>query len=200
MTRSTRRHRLPHAAARSRSLGAPEAVVAEPIAFEPVPMVRRRAGGWTAERQRAFIAALQRGAGVALAARSVGLSRQSALALRSRPGGAGFAEAWDVAIAMARGDAGEILHDIAVHGHRVPLIHRGRKLGEVRRFDTRLLLRLLAASDRVADRVAAASAAASAGSGSAPALVGPDGSEALSARELSLLRTVLRKSRARRQA
>mgnify|MGYP001258604844 FL=1 len=163
-----------------------------------VPMARRRAGGWSADRQRAFIAALQRGASVTLAARSVGLSRQSALALRHRPGGEGFAEAWDVAIAMARGDAEEILRDIAVHGHRVPLIHRGRKLGEMRRFDTRLLLRLLAASDRMADRSVDRAAAASAAA--APALVGPDGSEALSARELGLLRTVLRESRAGRQA
>ena len=125
------------------------------------------------------------------------LSRR-ALALRHRPGGEGFAEAWDVAIAMARGDAEEILRDIAVHGHRVPLVHRGRKLGEVRRFDTRLLLRLLAASDRMADRSVDRAAAASAAA--APALVGPDGSEALSARELGLLRTVLRESRAGRQA
>ena len=198
MSRSPRRHRLPHAAARSRSLGERQAVVAEPIAFDPVPMARRRAGGWSADRQRAFIAALQRGASVTLAARSVGLSRQSGLALRHRPGGAGFAEAWDVAIAMARGDAEEILRDIAVHGHRVPLIHRGRKLGEMRRFDTRLLLRLLAASDRMADRSVDRAAAASAAA--APALVGPDGSEALSARELGLLRTVLRESRAGRQA
>ena len=181
-----RRHRLPHGAARAVACAQP--VAPEPLAFDPVPMLRRRAGGWTAERQRDFVAALQRTGSVTLAARSVGLSRQSALALRARPGGEGFAEAWDMALDMARGDAAEIVRDIAVHGHRVPLLYRGGQVGETRRFDTRLLLRLLAASDRAAARAP-----------SGPALIGADRSDALSQRELGLLRTVLRETRERRQ-
>lgn len=187
VSRQPRRHVLPHAAARRLVEPCPAAVTAEPIAFVPVPMKRRRAGGWTPDRQRDFIAALQRTGSVGLAAQSVGLSRQSALALRKHAGGAGFAEAWDVAIDMARGDAADILRDIAVHGHRVPLLYRGRQTGEMRRFDTRLLLRLLAASDRASDIAAG------------PALIGPNGRVSLSAGELDLLRTVLRKSRESRQ-
>lgn len=179
---------MPHAAARRLAEPRAQAVTIEPIAFDPVPMKRRRAGGWTAERQQTFIAALQRTGSVTLAARSVGLSRQSALALRQHAGGGGFAEAWDVAVDMARGDASDILRDIAVHGHLVPLFYRGRQTGEVRRFDTPLLLRLLAASDRTA-------ASLSAG----PSLIGAHGRVSLSEEELGLLRTVLRKSRERRQ-
>jgi len=58
--------------------------------FEPVPL-RHRHDGWTAERQRNFIALLAAGWRPGRAAARVGMSRKSAYALRSRPGGEGFA-------------------------------------------------------------------------------------------------------------
>jgi hypothetical protein len=49
---------------------------------------------WTRDKIHAFILALARGRSVAAAARSVGMSRQSAYYLRARLG-AGFAQVWD---------------------------------------------------------------------------------------------------------
>ena len=69
------------------------------LAFTPVPMQRRRADGWSAERQRRFITALSVMGAVGPAARAVGMGRASAYRLRERAGAAGFAEAWYIAIA-----------------------------------------------------------------------------------------------------
>ena len=54
-----------------------------------------RRGRWTAERQLAFLIALAETRSIAGAAASVGLSRESAYRLRSRPAGALFALLWD---------------------------------------------------------------------------------------------------------
>ncbi|WP_285018398.1 hypothetical protein [Novosphingobium sp. fls2-241-R2A-195] len=63
-------------------------------AFAPVP-VRPRKDGWTPARQAAFLGALAQGGGVEAAARRVGLSRESAYRLRTKPGAGSFAAAWD---------------------------------------------------------------------------------------------------------
>ena len=63
-------------------------------AFLPVPG-RRRADGWTALRQAAFLVALARTGSVSQAAREVGMARETAYRLRSREGGESFAAAWD---------------------------------------------------------------------------------------------------------
>ena len=69
--------------------------------FDPVP-VRGRRDGWDEARQRRFVIQLARGLGVREAAASVGRSRQTAYALRSRAGSAGFARAWDQAVDFAQ--------------------------------------------------------------------------------------------------
>ena len=63
----------------------------EPILTLPqlVP-TRHRDDGWTAQRQRDFLENLASCGSVAAAARSVGMSRESAYALRRRAGGGGF--------------------------------------------------------------------------------------------------------------
>ncbi len=64
----------------------------------PRPPDRRskiRRDGWTAERQLAFLAALERTRSVTTAARAVGMSRESAYRLRERPAGELFAALWD---------------------------------------------------------------------------------------------------------
>lgn len=70
------------------------------LRFEPVPGQARH-DAWTGELQAAFVVQLARGMSPAAAARAVGKSRQSAYALRKRPGGAGFAAAWDRALRFA---------------------------------------------------------------------------------------------------
>lgn len=61
--------------------------------------LRTRRHGWTVERQLAFLAALVPTRSVTLAARAVGMSRESAYRLRHRAGL--FAALWDRALAPA---------------------------------------------------------------------------------------------------
>jgi len=125
-----------------------------PPEFEPVPL-RHRHDGWTAERQRNFIALLAAGWRPGRAAARVGMSRKSAYALRRRPGGEGFAAAWDAAVAGARrrrlGDREPDAWTRAVAGVPVPVRHRGRIAAWERRFDDAALIRLLRRTARFAE-------------------------------------------------
>ncbi len=64
------------------------------------PNRRIRSDGWTAERQLRFLTALEQTRSVTRAARSVGMSRESAYRLRERRDGALFALLWDQALAV----------------------------------------------------------------------------------------------------
>ncbi|TGX53603.1 hypothetical protein E5A73_12325 [Sphingomonas gei] len=82
----------------------------DPADYRWVP-VRRipRTDGWTEEKQRRFIETLADTGLVNLAARAVGMSRESAYRLRRSAHGAAFARAWDA----ARQHAGGLIEDIA---------------------------------------------------------------------------------------
>lgn len=83
----------------------------------PHPTLRARRDGWTPGRQDGFIAAIGTGASVAVAAKSVGMSRESAYRLRANPRAAAFAASW-AAIDHARrtGPAvADMLDDDAYH-------------------------------------------------------------------------------------
>ena len=102
------------------------------LAFSPAP-TRKQHAGWTAARQRDFIAALAEGLSPGSAAVRVGLSRQSAYRLRERRGAEEFAAAWDRAQQAGRrlralGPVGD--HALALlDGLLVPHFQRGRLLG-----------------------------------------------------------------------
>jgi hypothetical protein len=82
----------------------------DPADYRWVPVRRRpRYDGWTEEKQRRFIEVLADTGIVSLAAKAVGMSRESANRLRRSPHGAAFARAWDA----ARHHAGSALEDIA---------------------------------------------------------------------------------------
>jgi len=70
------------------------------LAFTPVP-ARARCDGWSCAVQRGFVEGLAAGMTPGAAARSVGMGRQGAYALRRRPGAESFAAAWDAAAAFA---------------------------------------------------------------------------------------------------
>ena len=73
--------------------------------FEPAP-VRARRGGWSPERQRAFIAGLLETGSVGTTCKEVGISRESAYRLARRADAVGFRRAWDAALHAHRyGDA-----------------------------------------------------------------------------------------------
>ena len=63
---------------------------------------RTTAKRWTPARQAAFLRALEETLSVSKAAKSVGMSRQSAYKLRQRMAGQPFAEGWERAVADLR--------------------------------------------------------------------------------------------------
>ena len=111
--------------------------------FTPVPTARARRDGWTPTRQTAFLEALATLGLVSAAAKSVGMSRKSAYALRLRPGAGSFAAAWDAAVTEGRDEAFGLAFDFAINGTPVPVFRRGVQIGERRCFDHRLLLTAL---------------------------------------------------------
>jgi hypothetical protein len=115
------------------------------LAFAPAP-VRSRRDGWTAERQRAFIGHVAAGMPSNHAARAVGMSKQTAHALRRRPGAEGFASAWAAAARRGKSARTKNASDrtcAALEGIEVPVRYRGRLVGMERRYDNRQLMRLL---------------------------------------------------------
>jgi hypothetical protein len=123
----------------------------DPIPFDPVPRLRRRRNGWTEERQRDFIAALQLCGSISAAAHSVGMSARSAYRLMEAPGADSFARAWDAAfaegIARLRADA----LDRSIHGSLVPVYRGGRLVRVEHRRNDRLAIALLGGRDRAVD-------------------------------------------------
>lgn len=115
----------------------------------PVVPLRPRDDGWTPARQRAFLEALASCGSVAAAARRVGMSRESAYALRRRSDARGFAQAWDAARLLAAEHLVDLAWDRAVQGEVRPLVYHGEVVGEVRHYDNRLLLGLIAQNRKV---------------------------------------------------
>ena len=92
------------------AIALPESEAYDPAEYRWVPVRRRpRHDGWTEEKQRRFIEALADTGLVTLAAKAVGMSRESANRLRRSSHGAAFARAWDA----ARMHSGAALEDIA---------------------------------------------------------------------------------------
>jgi hypothetical protein len=125
------------------TLPAPVPAAGEAIPFTPDPS--RKAGGWSAERQRLFIEILAETGTVHLAARSAGLSARGAYRLRVRS--QAFAAAWDAAQQLAVGRLSALAFDRAVHGRIDQVYHDGQLVGEKRVPSERLLMWLLARLD-----------------------------------------------------
>lgn len=127
------------------------------LRFTPVPL-RSQHNGWAPRLQLRFVIALARGASVEEAARSLGMSRQSAYRLRGKPGAESFAAAWDAALAFARTCARAGRHPASGFGGidtiLVPRTYRGRLVGFVQREDFTGVMRVLGRLDRLADRLA----------------------------------------------
>jgi hypothetical protein len=110
--------------------------------FDVVP-VRPRHDGWAPEKQIAFIEALAETACVEEACRKVGLSRQSAYALRRRPCGARFRDAWDAALDYSLHLLEQAAVGRAINGVPRPVFYKGDQVGEYREHDERLAMFLL---------------------------------------------------------
>ena len=115
------------------------------LAFTPVP-VRARHDGWTAERQRAFIARLALCGCISASARAVGKTKKAAYDLRDHAGGESFAAAWDKALGWGRDTVTDLAIERAILGEIRPVFYRGRRCGEQLRHDNRLLFAALKAA------------------------------------------------------
>ena len=109
-----------------------------------VKLPATRSDGWTPERQAAFLRHLSETHCVAKAARAVGMSRQSAYALRARLKGEPFDKAWAAALVCRLDALAEAAMDRALNGVEVPHYYKGELIGTSRRYDERLTLALIA--------------------------------------------------------
>lgn len=114
----------------------------ERIAFTPVSL-RGRHDGWLPDKQHAFIDALAETACVDEACAHVGMSRNSAYALRRRHDAQAFRLAWDAALDYAMRRLADAVIGRAVGGVEVPHYYRGELVGTHRRYDERLAMWLL---------------------------------------------------------
>jgi hypothetical protein len=120
----------------------PRLIPAQAPAAEPSSIIRH--DGWTPARQAQFLNELAATHCVATAAKAVGMSRQTAYALRARLKGEPFDRAWQAAL-ISRFDAlAEAAMERALNGVEVPHYHKGELVGTSRRFDERLTVALLA--------------------------------------------------------
>ncbi|MBC2665925.1 hypothetical protein H7F51_10345 [Novosphingobium flavum] len=78
------------------------------------------------------------------AARSVGMSRQSAYRLRARLKGEPFDIAWEAAFQHTYDALAQAALERALHGVEVPVFHKGEQVGAYRKYDERLTAFLLA--------------------------------------------------------
>jgi len=108
-----------------------------------------RHDGWTPDRQRHFILLLRAMGVVAAAVKAVGCTAQSAYRLRGRPEAGDFAAAWDRALAEGQALALERAFELAVNGVEQPRYYRGKVVGTVHRFDSRLLIAALSYSKAI---------------------------------------------------
>jgi hypothetical protein len=111
--------------------------------FTPVPRKVQRHDGWTPERQRAFIAALADTGCVAIAARMVNMSPESAYQLRRRPGAESFRAAWDAAQSLGLLAVKDEAFDRAMNGEVIPVFVGGKLMGFRRKKNDRLLMFIL---------------------------------------------------------
>jgi hypothetical protein len=129
--------------------------------FSPPPGATRHEG-WTPDKQRRFLEALSEGHTVIQACAIVGLSKQSAYALRTSPRGASFALGWDAAVLKARDALADELMERAFNGTRDTVTRDDGSIVTRHRHDNRLALAMLGRLDRMADAAKAPGAATAA--------------------------------------
>lgn len=122
-----------------------------------------RHDGWTPHRQRDFLTALARGFSVSNACNVVGMSRQSAYALRESARGATFALGWNAALLRARDVLADELMDRALNGVRETVTNADGEVTVTRhRQDNGLAWRMLNRLDKRADAACTDTGAAAA--------------------------------------
>ncbi|GAA0676775.1 hypothetical protein FHT00_002585 [Sphingomonas insulae] len=116
----------------------------DPEDFAPLLEPRKiRADGWTPDMLRAFITALAETGSVSEAARIVGVSRNTAYAMRHRAPHSVFSLAWDVAVQLSRKRLLDVAIERATQGQEVAVWYHGEQVGTRVVHNDRLLTFLL---------------------------------------------------------
>ncbi|GGD66229.1 hypothetical protein [Croceicoccus mobilis] len=108
-------------------------------AYRPKPRAPRR-DQWTRRKMVIFLRELAACQSVTQAAKSVGLSRQSAYRLRDRLVGTPFALGWEVALEAGISQLAHAMLDRAINGVEVPHYYQGELIGTSRHYDERLAI------------------------------------------------------------
>ncbi len=122
-----------------------KAVILPPAAEDALVPLRYRFDGWTAGKQRAFLAGLGDTGCVRDACRMVGMSKTSAYRLRGRS--ADFTAAWDRALEMAGTVLEHVAFERAVIGIDEPVYRYGKFIGMRRKYSDSLLRLLIQRGD-----------------------------------------------------
>jgi hypothetical protein len=123
------------------------AAPAAPVPPDAVPPVAP-GDRWSKRKMTDFLRMLSATHNVAAAARSVGMSRQSAYKLRARMKGLPFDIAWEAAFRHGYDNLAHAALDRAINGVEVPHYHGGELVGTSRRYDERLTVALLSMRNR----------------------------------------------------
>ena len=115
----------------------------DPLAHYAPATLRARHDGWTAERQRTFLAALAETGCISEASRAAGIAQRSAYRLRNHPEGEVFAMAWDRALQFATARLMTTAYERAIKGSTRELWKHGELVGEIRQPSDRMLIWLL---------------------------------------------------------
>ncbi len=115
----------------------------------------RQGGGWSVERQRAFLEMLAQCGLVERAAGLVGMTRQSAYAFRQTTAGRAFDLAWDAALLLARQRLIDESFELAFEGSVERIYRDGKLVQEKRKRDPKMLL---ATIERLGSKAALGSA------------------------------------------
>ncbi|MFL9842426.1 hypothetical protein ABS767_15760 [Sphingomonas sp. ST-64] len=119
--------------------------------LEPGVPDAQRYDGWTPEKQKRFLTALSRGHNVTQACAIVGMSRQTAYALRDSARGAAFALGWKAAQLRARDSLADELMDRAFNGVRESVTDDNGRITTRHRYDNQLAWKVLNRLDKRAD-------------------------------------------------
>jgi hypothetical protein len=119
--------------------------------LEPGVPDAQRYDGWTPEKQKRFLTALARGHNVTKACAIVGMSRQTAYALRDSARGAAFALGWKAAQLRARDSLADELMDRAFNGVRESVTGDNGSITTRHRYDNQLAWKMLNRLDKRAD-------------------------------------------------
>jgi len=122
---------------------AAQAVAKKQGDYAAVQLARRRIDGWTAARQRIFLAALADTGCVSVAAEAADITPRSCYRLRRHPQAAAFARGWDEALLIATGRLAAIAFERAIVGTPREIWRDGKLVAEMSVPSDKIMLFLL---------------------------------------------------------